>query len=91
MEGKSNTITTVFFWLWIALLIPWLPFFLLSGMAFDGGYTAEAYVFFWSVASYPVTVIFAALMRKRMPASILLPLLSIGGVLMSSLLHSPRH
>ena len=91
MEQKSNTVGTAFFWLWILLLIPWIPFFPLSAMAFDAGYTLEAYVFFWSVASYPVTVIIAVLTRKKVPRLVFLPFLSCAGVLMYSLFHSPKH
>jgi len=40
--------------IWIILLVPWIPFAAFSGMAFDGGYTWRAYVFFWSVLTYPI-------------------------------------
>lgn len=76
MERKSNPIVTAFFWLWIILLIPCIPFIPLSAMAFDGGYTLDAYVLFWSVASYPVTVAIAGFMRKKIPGLIFLPLLN---------------
>ena len=84
---KVELVTTIFFWLWVILLIPWIFFFPLSGMAFDAGYTLEAYVFFWSVASYPVTVIVAGLARKKVPPLIFLPFLNFAGVLISGLLH----
>jgi hypothetical protein len=76
MEKKENPIVIAFFWLWIILLIPGIPFIPLSAMAFDGGYTLDAYVLFWSAASYPVTVIIAGVMRKRIPALVFLPLLN---------------
>jgi len=65
MEKKENPIVIAFFWLWIILLIPGIPFIPLSAMAFDGGYTLDAYVLFWSAASYPVTVIIAGVMRRE--------------------------
>ena len=57
-------------------------------MAFDGGYTLEAYVFFWSVGSYPLTVIVAGVTRKKVPTLIFLPFLSLAGVLLSGLFHT---
>jgi len=64
---------------WFVLLVPWLPFAMLSGMAFDGGPTPQAYLFFWSVITYPVAVGIAAVSRKRVPLLVLLPLLNVIG------------
>ena len=72
---------------WLVLLIPWLLLFALSGMAFDGGYTAEAYAFAWSVWTYPITVGIAAVFRKWAPWTVVLPLLNIVGCGASTLLH----
>jgi hypothetical protein len=71
---------------WIVLLIPWLIIAPLSGMAFDGGDTAGAYAFFWSVLTYPITVGIAAVFRKRVPWMILLPLLNLTGCGVSEVL-----
>jgi hypothetical protein len=76
MERKQNPILTALFWLWVILLIPCIPFIPLSAMAFDAGYTLDAYLVFWSVASYPVTVGIAALTRKKVPGMVFLPLLN---------------
>jgi hypothetical protein len=91
MDTKEKRVTTAFLWLWIVLLVPWCFFFPLSAMAFDGGYTLGAYVFFWSVACYPVTVIVAGFTRKKVPALIFLPFLSFAGAFMPDLVHTLRH
>ena len=67
----------VFLALWLVLFVPWLPFAALSGMAFDGGYTPQAYTFIWSIWTYPVLVAIAAIFRNRIPALALLPLLNV--------------
>lgn len=72
---------------WFVLLLPWLVIASLSGMAFDGGKTAEAYVFVWSVLSYPITVGLAAVFRRWLPWMVLLPLVNVAGCGASELLH----
>jgi hypothetical protein len=91
MAKKQNPIMTAFFWLWIILLIPCIPFIPLSAMAFDGGYTLDAYVFFWSVASYPVTVAIAGFMRTKVPALVFLPFLNFIVPLAFGMLRSAKH
>lgn len=88
MALDQEKILAGMFWLWVALCVPWLFFFPLSAMAFDAGYTLEAYVFFWSVASYPALVIIAAFARKKIPSLTLLPLLTLAGVAASDLFHT---
>jgi hypothetical protein len=75
------------FVLWAVLIVPWLLVAPLSSMAFDGGYTAEAYAFVWSVWTYPITVGIVALCRRWSPWIVLLPLLNIAGCGESGLLH----
>lgn len=75
------------FWFWILLLLPWLLVAPVSLMAFDGGYTAEAYAFVWSVWSYPVTLGIVAVFRRWVPWIVLLPLLNLVGCGASELLH----
>jgi hypothetical protein len=87
MDDRWDSAATLFFWLSVLLLIPWVPMLLVSGMAFDAGNTIEAYIYITFFLSYPATVIIAALMRERKPAFAFLPLLSICGVLMSALFH----
>ena len=79
--------TKYIFLFWVVLLIPWLLVAGLSGMAFDGGYTAEAYTFFWSVWAYPITVGIVAVFRRWVPWIVLLPLLTLAGCGASELLH----
>lgn len=82
---ETGTKMLIIVW-WISLLL-WLPVAGISGMAFDGGYTAEAYVFFWSVITYPISVILATIFWKRLPPSALTPFLHLLGVWISTLLH----
>jgi len=91
MEKKQTPIVTAFFWLWVILLIPCIPLIPLSAMAFDGGYTLDAYVLFWSVASYPMTVAIAGFMRKRIPALVFLPFLNFIVPLSLDVFHNARH
>jgi hypothetical protein len=84
---RSPTATKYISLLWVVLLIPWLLVAGISGMAFDGGHTAEAYAFFWSVWAYPITVGIAAVFRRWVPSIVLLPLLTLAGCATSQLLH----
>lgn len=68
---------------WAFLLVPWAPFFLLSGMAFDAGPSIQAYAFVWSVWTYPFVLITAALLRRKVPLLVLLPTLNLVGFLLS--------
>jgi hypothetical protein len=85
---QSRTVARYAFVFWAVLLIPWLLVAPLSGMAFDAGYTAEAYTFVWSVWTYPVTVGITAVFRRWWPWVVLLPLLNVAGCGASGLLPS---
>jgi hypothetical protein len=65
------------FVIWLLLLMPWVPIALFSGMMFDAPPTIGVYVGFWTILTYPVPVIIAALLRKKVPAIVLLPLLHV--------------
>jgi hypothetical protein len=78
--------TRAVFIFWLILLVPWMLFGPLSAMAFDGGATAEAYVFFWSTITYPVSVALAAIFRKWFPYAVILPVLNLAACFSSSLL-----
>ncbi len=84
---QTPTAAKYVFVFWLVLLFPWLLFAPLSGMAFDAGPTAEAYTFFWSVWTYPITVGIAAVFRRWVPWLVLLPLLNVAGCGASDLLH----
>jgi hypothetical protein len=73
--------------IWVVLLIPWLPFAGLSGMAFDGGNTVEAWLFVLSTWFYGPAVLAAFKLRTRYPAVVFLPIVSIAGVIQSSFIH----
>jgi len=62
---------------WCVILVPWLPIFTLmgTGMAFEGGYTIDAYVFVFESWAYPVLVAVAYWFRRRKPVLIWLPAL----------------
>jgi len=53
---------------WGILLLPWLPLALMSGLAFDAGYTMHADVFFWSVWTYPVAILIVAFFKVGTPS-----------------------
>jgi len=70
---------------WAFLLVPWAPFFLFSGMAFDAGPSIHAYVFVGSVWTYPFVLLTAALLRRKVPLLVVLPCLNLLGFLISGL------
>ncbi len=63
--------------MWIVLLVPWPFFGYVAMFAFDGGHTVKAYVFAYSIWTYPVAVILAIVLRTRWPRAILLPLVNL--------------
>jgi hypothetical protein len=75
-----DVLTKALFVFWLILLLPWLIFALLSGMAFDAGNTLRAYIFISSVLTYPVSVIIAGFVGRKQRFLILLPWLNIVGV-----------
>jgi hypothetical protein len=72
---------------WVFLLIPWFPFAALAGMAFDGGRTLNAYIFVWSLWTYPVALVISVILKRWVPNMILLPFLNIMGFLISGSSH----
>jgi hypothetical protein len=83
--APSGTRALLIFWL--ILLVPWMVVWPLSGMAFDGGATAQAYVFFWSALTYPVSVALAAFFRRWFPYAVILPVVNFAACFGSSMLH----
>jgi hypothetical protein len=65
------------FVLWVVLMLPWIVIAPLSPMMFDAPPTLGVYLSFWTLLTYPVPVGIAALLRKRAPATVLLPLLNL--------------
>ena len=52
-------------------------------MAFDAGYTMQAYVFAASVYSYPIVVLIAVAFYDRSDLLVLLPFLNFLGIFIS--------
>ena len=71
---------------WFVLAIPWAPFVMFSGLAFDNGASLGAYVFTLSLLLYPVTVTIAFLVRQKVPTLVLLPLLNLIGFVLGGFL-----
>jgi hypothetical protein len=62
---------------WVAILVPWVPFFTLmgTGMAFEGGYTIGAYLAVFQFWAYPILVGVSYYFRRRKPVLVWLPAL----------------
>ena len=76
-DKKFDRISKVLLVIWIILLIPDLLLFFPIAMAFDGGYTWQAYTAVSCVWSYPFVLLGAALFRKKVPFLVLLPALNV--------------
>ena len=63
--------------LWLFLLYPWGIFAGLSGLAFDDGPTTGAYIYVWAVWTYPLSVAIGWILKRRVPAAVLLPFANI--------------
>lgn len=64
--------------IWFLILGPWILVALMgSGMAFEGGGTLDAYLFIVVAWSYPPLVLIAWFFRRRRPALVLAPLLTL--------------
>jgi hypothetical protein len=77
---KPELANTVVFMLvvWcILLVLGALPALMLTGMAFEGGHTLDAYLSLTAVWSYPPLVAIAFLCRRKKPVLIWIPSLTI--------------
>ena len=72
---------------WTILFLPWLTIAPLAGMAFDGGYKLDAYMFVTFVWTYPLSVAVAwfFVFVKKKPLAALLPCVNVLGVFSDSL------
>jgi hypothetical protein len=61
----------------ILMVLGVLPALMLTGMAFEGGHTLDAYLSLIAVWSYPPLVVIAFFFRRRKPALIWLPLITV--------------
>jgi len=69
----------VAWFIWAFLLIPWFYLFSLTGMAWDGGNSLSVvdYVGLACIWTYPVMLVIAYVLRRKLPVLIFLPLLNI--------------
>ncbi|HTC32239.1 MAG TPA: hypothetical protein VK724_02655 [Bryobacteraceae bacterium] len=76
-----DTIVKIALIFWSALFVPWFPFMMLSGMAFDAGPHWYTYGFVWSMWTYPLLVVVIFIFRNSRIARflVLLPLLNVIG------------
>ena len=83
MHRFSPTIAKIMVALWVTLLFPWLLVAPAAAIAFDGGYTFEAYLFVGFVWTYPISVFVGGVLVfwKRKPLAALLPCMNVLGVL----------
>ena len=85
-ERALDTIVLVLLALWVVLLIPWLPFAALAGMAFDSGNGLVAALFVFSAWSYGPAVFAAFKLLDRSRKAVLLPFFSCAGVFLGNFL-----
>jgi hypothetical protein len=69
--------------LWAFLLVPWAAPAMGSSMAFEDGHTIGAYVFVWSVLTYPISVLIAAIFRRKVQWLVFLPCANIVAALLA--------
>lgn len=87
-DGRCNELfVRILFFLWIVLLIPWVVFVPLSAMAVDAGYNIPTLLFILSTWSFGIAVFGAFKFFHRSRKAVLLPFLSIGGMLFSDFLN----
>ena len=85
-ERAWDTLARVLLFVWVVLLIPWVLFAVLAGMAFDSGNTWTAALFVLSTWSYAPAVFAAFKLLDRSHKAVLLPFISIGGIFLCQLL-----
>jgi hypothetical protein len=76
--------TTVVLVIWGILFVPWIALAFAAGMAFDGGHTTQAYVFAWSVWTYPLVCLIAVILKEKVQWLVLLPVLNLVTALVAS-------
>lgn len=87
-ERALDRLTRVVLFVWVVLLIPWVVFAGLAGMAFDSGNTWAAGLGVLSVWSYGPAVFGAFKLLDRSRKAVLLPFISIGGTFLFSFLET---
>jgi hypothetical protein len=84
---QTPTAAKVLFVVWLVLLVPWLLFAPLSGMAFDAGPSLDAYAFVWSVWLYPVSLAIVAFFRRWVTWIVFLPFMNMVACFVPGLWH----
>jgi hypothetical protein len=69
----------------ILLVLGAFPALMGTGMAFEGGYTLDAYLGLVAIWSYPPLVALAYFFRRRRPALVWLPLLTVALIIVEQL------
>ena len=82
LKPTNPEIRVAWRWLFALLalcLIPWFYLFALTGMIGDSGnpLSIRDYLFLAWIWTYPLTLVIALILRRRIPALILLPLLHV--------------
>ncbi len=73
--------------IWLVILVLGAPFgLMLTGMAFEGGYTASAYLSVATVWSYPVFIVISFLLRNRHRSLLFLPAIPLLLIALESIL-----
>jgi hypothetical protein len=75
-DAATSTFSKIVLSIWSVLMIPWLLVAGMAGVAFDGGARSAAYMFVWSVWTYPIVLLIAVIFRKKSPLIIWLPFLN---------------
>jgi len=87
-DRSLDTVTRVLLVIWIVLLVPWVVFAVLIGMAFDSGNKTAALLLVLSAWSYGPAVFAAFKLLDRSRLAVLMPFISIAGILLFNSLAS---
>lgn len=91
VERAVETLSRGLLFVWVVLLIPWVVFAALSGIAFDTKSTLVAALIVVSIWSYAPAVLVAFTLLERSRKAVLLPLISIAGTVVLNLLDCCPH
>ena len=69
--------------LWVFLLVFWIPLALVSLMPVADSGTIDAYVFATSILTYPLVVLFAAILRHKAKWIVFAPCINVAATLVA--------
>jgi hypothetical protein len=81
-RSSSSAFVHWLFVVWLAFLLGWMTLLPLSGMAFEGGHCWSAYLYAWSIWTYPLSLILAFSLRRVAPFMVWFPLINVVGFLL---------